>query len=70
MDTQPYLPWPRDSHRPVKTLTRSVGEAAEMIGVSKPTIYRLIRRQELRPIRSIRHLRIPTQEVERFIRES
>ena len=50
----------------IPRLTYSVDEAAEALGVSKPTIYRLIARGILRPVPSLRHKRIPCAQLHRF----
>jgi excisionase family DNA binding protein len=50
----------------VERLTYSVEESAVALGVSKPTIYRLIAREILRPLAGIRHKRIPCDQVRRF----
>ncbi len=54
------------SQRPIEQLTYSVEESATALGVSKPTIYRLIARGLLRPIPELRHKRIPCSQVRRF----
>jgi excisionase family DNA binding protein len=45
-----------------ETLTNSVAEAAMALGVSAPTIYRLITRRILRPLDCLRHKRIPKRQ--------
>ena len=47
-------------------LTYSVAEAAALLGVSRPTIYRLIARRVLIPIPQLRHKRIPKRQVRRL----
>lgn len=47
-------------------LTYSVAEAAELLGVSRPTIYRLISRRVLSPIPGLRHKRLPKRQVRRL----
>ena len=47
-------------------LTYSAAEAASLIGVSRPTIYRLIARRALIPIPGLRHKRIPKKQVRRL----
>lgn len=44
-------------------LTLSVKEAAELLGVSPVTIYRLLALKKLKPIEWIRHKRIPTKQI-------
>ena len=51
---------------PIERLTYSVEESAVALGLSKPTIYRLIARRILRPLPGIRHKRIPCEQVKRF----
>jgi excisionase family DNA binding protein len=46
-----------------ETLTYSVAEAAMALGVSAPTVYRLITRRILRPLDCLRHKRIPKRQV-------
>ena len=48
---------------PIERLTYSVEESAAALGVSKPTIYRLIARRMLRPVPGLRHKRIPCQQI-------
>ena len=47
-------------------LTYSVAEAAALLGVSRPTIYRLIGRRVLIPIPGMRHKRIPKRQIRRL----
>ena len=47
-------------------LTYSVAEAAALLGVSRPTIYRLIGRRVLIPIPGMRHKRLPKRQVRRL----
>ena len=47
-------------------LTYSVAEAASILGVSRPTIYRLMARRILVPIPGLRHKRIPKRQVRRL----
>jgi excisionase family DNA binding protein len=46
-----------------ESLTYSVGEAAQVLGVSPATIYRLIHRRHLKPVASIRHKRISKKQI-------
>jgi excisionase family DNA binding protein len=46
----------------------SVKEAAAALNVSEVTVRRLIARGLLRPSRALRHLRIPKEQIEEFIR--
>ena len=52
---------------PIARLTYSVEESATALGVSKPTIYRLLARRILRPVPGIRHKRIPCQQIRRLV---
>ncbi len=54
---------PTDKPEP---LTYSVTEAAHVLGVSPPTIYRLIARRLLRPLPCLRHKRLPGKQVHRL----
>ena len=47
-------------------LTYSVAEAAALLGVSRPTIYRLIGRHVLVPIPGMRHKRLSKRQVRRL----
>jgi excisionase family DNA binding protein len=49
--------------------TYSTREAAAVIGVCPHTIYRLLQRGKLRAISSIRHKRIPKEQVHKFLRD-
>jgi excisionase family DNA binding protein len=51
---------------PVECLTYSVEESALSLGVSKPTIYRLLARRFLRPVPGLRHKRIPCQQIRKL----
>ena len=51
---------------PIERLTYSVEESAFALGVSKPTIYRLLTRRLLRPVPGLRHKRIPCKQVRRL----
>jgi excisionase family DNA binding protein len=59
----PHAPEPA----PVERLTYSVEESAMALGVSRPTIYRLLTRRILRPVPGIRHKRIPCQQIRRLV---
>jgi len=66
MNSQPPSPAPETSPAAVERLTYSVEESATALGVSKPTIYRLLARRILRPVPGLRHKRIPCQQVRRL----
>lgn len=48
----------------------SVQETARMLGVCDKSIRRLILRGLLRPSRALRHIRIPKDEIDRFLRDT
>jgi excisionase family DNA binding protein len=50
--------------------TYSVKEVADLLGVNPKTVYRLLDRQLLRSLKSLRHHRIPRDELARFLREN
>jgi excisionase family DNA binding protein len=54
---------PTAPESPVERLTYSVAESATALGVSKPTIYRLVARHMLRPVAGLRHKRIPCRQI-------
>ena len=51
-------------------LAYSVLEASQLIGVSYTTLWRAIKRGELRPIKGVGLLRISKKELERFTEET
>ena len=53
----------------LEPLTYSVAETAQVLGVSMPTVYRLIVRRLLRPLPHLRHKRIPKRQVLAFIND-
>jgi len=50
----------------VECLTYSVDESAQALGVSRPTVYRLLARQILVPVAGLRHKRIPCTQIRRL----
>jgi excisionase family DNA binding protein len=48
-------------------LTCSVAETAHLLGVSRPTVYRLMARRVLIPIPGLRHKRISKKQVRRLV---
>jgi len=52
---------------PLETLTFSVTETARVLGVSLPTVYRLIARRLLRPLPGLRHKRHSKRQVLAYI---
>lgn len=67
MTSQSPSPVPVAPPVTVERLTYSVEESATALGVSKPTIYRLVARRILRPVPGLRHKRIPCQQVRRLV---
>lgn len=51
----------------VRPLLVSVDEPAGLLGIGRTTLYELIRRGDLRPIRIGRCVRIPQRELEEFV---
>ena len=51
----------------VRPLLVSVEEAAGLLGIGRTTLYELIRRGDVRPIRIGRCVRIPQRELEAFV---
>ncbi len=66
MTSQSPSPGPAAPPVTVERLTYSVEGSATALGVSKPTIYRLLARRILRPVPGLRHKRIPCQQVRRL----
>jgi|GEM_PF-5539861 len=52
---------------PLETLTYSVTETAQVLGVSLPTVYRLIARRLLKPLPGLRHKRVSKRQVLAYI---
>ncbi|HZP59613.1 MAG TPA: helix-turn-helix domain-containing protein [Opitutaceae bacterium] len=52
---------------PPETLTYSVTETAHVLGVSLPTVYRLIARRVFKPLPGLRHKRLPKRQVHAFV---
>jgi excisionase family DNA binding protein len=52
---------------PLETLTNSVSETARVLGVSLPTVYRLIARRLLKPLPGLRHKRVSKRQVLAYI---
>ena len=51
-------------------LAFSVQETAQMLGVCDKSVRRLILRGLIRPSRALRHVLIPRDELERFLRDT
>lgn len=50
----------------LEALTYSVGQTAQLFGVSHASIYRLVARGLLRPLPGFRHKRIPKRQVHEY----
>ena len=61
---------PLSSTSQLPRLAYSIREAAEILGVSEKSIRRLIDRGMIRPSRALRHLLIPSKELDRFLDET
>ena len=62
---------PNETKQPeVARLALSRKEAASAVGVSVPTLDRLVQRGLLRPSRALRRPLFPVTEIERFLRET
>jgi Helix-turn-helix domain len=62
---------PNETKKPqVARLALSRKEAATALGVSVPTLDRLVQRGLLRPSRALRRPLFPVPEIERFLRET
>lgn len=51
----------------LEPLTYTVTETARVLGVSMPTVYRLIARRLLRPLPGLRHKRLAKRQVHAYI---
>jgi len=60
---------PRLDPQPAR-LAYSVQETARMLGVCDKSVRRLILRGLIRPSRALRHILIPKDELERFLRDT
>lgn len=65
-------PLPRPGQRPPMPAPKllTVAEVAGVMRVSGMTVYRLIRRQELRSVRIGRSLRVPERAVHDYLRDA
>ena len=61
---------PHQSECPPSRLAYSVQETAQMLGVCDKSVRRLILRGLIRPSRALRHILIPKDELDRFLRET
>ena len=61
----------RKQNQPLEgRLTYSLSEASQLVGVSYTTLWRAIRRGDLRPIKGMGLLRISKKELERFTEDT
>ena len=60
----------RASTETAARLAFSVQETAHMLGICDKSVRRLILRGLLRPSRALRHILIPKDEIDRFLRET
>lgn len=51
-----------------RRLAHPINEAAELLAVDRSTVYKLIARGELRPVRVGSRQRIPAEQLERLVR--
>jgi excisionase family DNA binding protein len=61
---------PIGANQALPKLAFSMGEAAQVLGVSYITIHRLLRRGQIRASSALRTKVIPRAELERFLRET
>jgi excisionase family DNA binding protein len=61
---------PPQSTQSSSRLAFSVQETALMLGVCDKSVRRLILRGLIRPSRALRHILIPKDEIDRFLRET
>lgn len=65
------VPTANQSEAPaLQRLAYSMGETAELLGVSYQTVYRLNKRGLLKSSSAIRHKLFPKTEIERFLAKS
>ena len=61
----------RSTSRPIETTTRvllvSIKQASEMLSISRSVIYQLMDAGQLTPIRIGRSVRLPVEQLERFV---
>ena len=66
MHTEQQVPFDRHPGR----LAYSVHETAGMLGICDKSVRRLILRGLIRPSRALRHILVPREEIERFLRDT
>jgi excisionase family DNA binding protein len=52
---------------PIERLAFSLGEVASMLGLSNATVYRMVQRGDIKPIRGIRHHTFSKREIDRLL---
>lgn len=62
------VPEPVDQEFP--RLANSAQETARVLGICDKSVRRLILRGLIRPSRALRHILIPKEEIERFLRDT
>jgi len=67
MTITPALPTSPPSEATTRALLVSIREAAEMLAISRSSIYNLIDAEQLTPIRIGRSVRFPVEQLERFV---
>jgi excisionase family DNA binding protein len=53
----------------LKRKAYSIKETGMLLGISQPSVRRLIKRGLLRPNRALRHLLVPASEIDRFLQQ-
>ena len=67
MTLTPTLPVSPRSQATTRALLVSIRQAAEMLAISRSSIYNLIDAEQLTPIRIGRSVRFPVEQLERFV---
>lgn len=67
MTITPTLPTSPPSQATTRALLVSIRQAAEMLAISRSSIYNLIDAEQLTPIRIGRSVRFPVEQLERFV---
>jgi predicted DNA-binding protein (UPF0251 family) len=64
------MPIAQDDKTPVPKLALTMQETADSLGISRISVWRLLKRGKLRSCNVLRHKIIPVAEIERFLRET
>jgi excisionase family DNA binding protein len=67
MTTQPTLSTSRPENAEARALLVNIMQAAEMLSISRSSIYHLMATDQLTPIRIGRSVRFPVEQLERFV---